>query len=501
LAARLSEDPETHVLVLEAGPPDDADEIRMPAATPMLWQGPFAWQDATTAQVKAAGRSIFWPHGRTLGGSSSINGMVYIRGSRRDYDGWQESYGCAGWCYADLLPYFRRAEDQQHGVSAYHGVGGPLRVESPRYVHPISEAWVTAATAAGFTYNEDFNGAGQDGVGLYQTTARSGQRWSTADAYLRPAMKRRNVTVETDALATQVLVENGRATGLRYRSGGADHVARARREVLLSAGAIDSPQLLMLSGIGPSEQLQEHGIKPLIDSPKVGRGLQNHPTCFLVWRTPTTASLAQEATPDNIGRWMRDREGPMASQGIEAGGFARSHFGLPAPDLQFGIAAGPPPLPELGESSQRLTIMIIVAVDVQSRGQVSLRSADPRVRPLIDPGYLAKEVDLDVLIAGIHYARQIATQPPLAQLVDGEYAPGEAVDDLDLRRWVSRNVTTIFHPTSSCAMGGGQDSVCDSQLRVRGLARLRVVDASVMPTVPRGNTNAPTIALAERASM
>jgi choline dehydrogenase len=199
LAARLSEDPETHVLVLEAGPPDDADEIRMPAATPMLWQGPFAWQDATTAQVNAAGRSIFWPHGRTLGGSSSINGMVYIRGSRRDYDGWQESYGCVGWGYADLLPYFRRAEDQQHGVSAYHGVGGPLRVESPRYVHPISEAWVTAATAAGLPYNEDFNGAGQDGVGLYQTTARSGQRWSTADAYLRPAMKRRNVTVETDA--------------------------------------------------------------------------------------------------------------------------------------------------------------------------------------------------------------------------------------------------------------------------------------------------------------
>ncbi len=313
-------------------------------------------------------------------------------------------------------------------------------------------------------------------------------------------MKRRNVTVETDALATKVLVENGRATGLRYRSGGAEHVARARREVLLSAGAVDSPRLLMLSGIGLAEQLQEHGIKPLIDSPKVGRGLQDHPTCFVVWRTPTTASRAEEATPDNIGRWMRDKEGPMASHGIEAGGFARSHEGLPAPDLQFGVAAGPPPLPELGESSQRLTTMIIVAVDVQSRGQLSLRSADPQARPLIDPGYLAKEADLDVLVAGIHYARRIATQPPLARLVDGEYTPGEAVDDLDLRRWVSRNVTTIFHPTSSCAMGGGQDSVCDSQLRVRGVAGLRVVDASVMPTIPRGNTNAPTIALAERAA-
>jgi choline dehydrogenase len=500
LAGRLTEDPGTRVLLLEAGPPDDADEIQIPGVTPMLWRGPFAWDDATTPQPGADGRSVFWPHGRTLGGSSSINGMVYIRGNRVDYDTWRDGYGCAGWGYADLLPYFRRAEDQQRGGSVHHGVGGPLRVEDPRYVHPLSRAWVAAATAAGLEPNHDFNAAAQDGAGYFQVTQRGGRRWSAADAYLRPAMARGNLTVETGALATRVVVEDGRAVGVRYLGQGGEREARAGREVVLSGGAVNSPQLLLLSGIGPADHLRSHGIEVTVDAPRVGHGLQDHPTCFVVWHTPTVPHPLEEATPDNLALWRRERRGPMASHGVEAGGFARSRDGLPAPDLSFGVAGGPPPLPELDEP-RRAASMIVVAVDVRSRGRVALRSADPLARAAIDPGYLTDEADLDVLVAGVRQAREIAARQPLAGLVAGEDAPGPGpAGDERLRAWVRGNVTTIFHPTGSCAMGGSDDAVCDPELRVRGVDGLRVVDASVMPAVPRGNTNAPTIAVAERAA-
>jgi choline dehydrogenase len=501
LAGRLTEDPGTRVLLLEAGPPDDADEIRIPGATPTLWQGPFAWDDATTPQPDAAGRSVFWPHGRTLGGSSSINGMVYIRGNRVDYDGWRDRYGCAGWGYVDLLPYFRRAEDQQRGESPFHGVGGPLRVEDPRYLHPLSQAWVEAATAAGLASNPDFNGPTQDGVGLYQATQRGGRRWSAADAYLRPASGRPNLTVETDALATRVLIEHGRAVGVRYLRRGVEQEARAGREVLLCGGAVNSPQLLLLSGVGPADHLRAHGIEPVLDAPRVGLGLQDHPTCFMVWHTPTTPHPLEEATPDNLALWRRERRGPMASHGVEAGGFARSHDSLPAPDLQFGVAGGPPPVPELADPTRRVASMIVVAVDPRSRGRVSLRSADPRARAAIDPAYLTDPADLEVLVAGVRQARELAGCRPFADLTAGELAPGgRLADDRQLEAWVRGNVTTIFHPTSSCAMGGPEAAVCDPELRVRGVEGLRVVDASVMPAVPRGNTNAPTIAIAERAA-
>jgi choline dehydrogenase len=501
LAARLTEDPGTRVLLLEAGPPDDAADIQIPGVTPTLWQGPLAWDDATVPPPGAAGRSVFWPHGRTLGGSSSINGMVYVRGNRVDYDRWRDVHGCHGWGYADLLPYFRRAEDQQRGESVYHGVGGPLRVEDPRYVHPLSEAWVGAAVASGLAGNDDFNGATQDGAGLYQVTQRGGRRWSTADGYLRPALERGNLTVETGALATRVVIEGGRAAGLRYLRQGAEHQARARREVLLSGGAVNSPQLLLLSGVGPAGQLREHGIEVAVDAPRVGDGLQDHPTCFVVWHTPAIPHPLEEATPDNLALWRRERRGPMVSHGVEAGGFARSRYGLTAPDLQFGVAGGGPPVPELAGPARRAASMIVVAVDPRSRGRVALRSADPRARAAIDPAYLADEADLEVLVAGVRQAREIAARRPLAGLVAGEEAPGERLDDDErLRAWVRGNVTTIFHPTGSCAMGGSDAAVCDPELRVRGVDGLRVVDASVLPAVPRGNTNAPTIAVAERAA-
>jgi choline dehydrogenase len=501
VAARLSEDPSTSVLVLEAGPPDDVPEIAMPAAAPTLWSGPLTWDNVTLRQRHAAERVIPWPSGRTLGGSSSINGMIYIRGNPLDYDDWRDAYGCAGWGYADVLPYFLRAEDQQRGASPWHGTGGPLRVEDQRYEHPLSRAWLEAAVASGLARNQDFNGPGQDGAGHYQMTQRGGRRWSVADAYLRPAMARPNLTVETDAHVSQLLVEGGRATGVRYVHEGATREARATHEVVVACGAVKTPQLLLVSGIGPADQLRGHGIPVVADAPAVGVGLQDHPMVVAGWRTPGARNLWEEVTPENLELWRRERRGPMASFGAEAGGFARSSGDRPAPDLQFGAIPGPPPLPELGPPTERAVGTLVGAVHVRSRGRVMLASADPAARPVVDPAYFADAADLEVLVAGVRMAREIAACQPLAAITDGEIMPGEGVDDDErLRDWIRATAGTMFHPTGTCAMGGAAEAVCDPELRVRGVEGLRVVDASVMPATPRGNTNAPTIAVAERAA-
>jgi choline dehydrogenase len=494
LAARLTEDSHCRVLLLEAGPADEAEEIRVPAASTGLWSGPFAWDDTTTPQRHAAGRSVPWPHGHTLGGGSSINAMIYMRGNPLDYDGWRDAYGCDGWGYADVLPYFRRAEDQERGESLHHGSGGPLSVQDPHHRHELARAWVDAARAHGLPANDDFNAGEQDGVGFYQVTQRRGRRWSTADGYLRPAMARDNLTVQTGTLVTGLLIEDDRAVGVRWDGG----EARARREVVLAAGAINTPQLLLLSGIGPADHLREHGVDVVHDAPRVGDGLQDHPWCLATWRAPRATMLPEEATPENMALWAREGRGPMASNGVEAGGFVRTREGLPAPDLQFGVVQGPDPT---RSRPSRVISVLVIAVDVRSRGRVSLRSADPRERPAMDPAYLAENEDLAILVAGVGLAREISAQRPLADHLDGEESPGAHVRDVArLRSWIRSDLRTIFHPTSSCAMGGGEDAVCDPELRVRGVERLRVVDASVMPAVPRGNTNAPTIAIAERAA-
>jgi choline dehydrogenase len=501
VAARLSEDPSTSVLVLEGGPADDLPEIAMPAAAPMLWSGPLTWDNVTVRQRHAAQREIPWPTGRVLGGSSSINGMLYVRGNRVDYDTWRDAYGCVGWGYRDLLPYFLRAEDQQRGASPWHGTGGPLRVEDQRFEHPLSRAWLEAAVASGLPRNEDFNGADQDGVGHYQVTQRAGRRWSVADAYLRPAMRRPNLTVETGAHVSRLLLDGDRVTGVRYLRDGAACDAAAAREVVVAGGAVRTPQLLLLSGIGPADQLRAHDIPVAVDAPAVGVGLHDHPMCLPGWRTPATPNLWEEATPENLERWRRERRGPMASFGAEAGGFARSRGDRPAPDLQFGAIPGPPPLPGLGPPTERAVGTLVGAVHPRSRGTVTLASADPMAKPAVDPAYFADEADLDVLVAGVRVAREIAACQPLAAITAGEIMPGEDLDDDEqLRDWVRATAGTMFHPTGTCAMGGGADAVCDPDLRVRGVEGLRVVDASVMPVTPRGNTNAPTIAVAERAA-
>ena len=506
LAGRLSEDPGSRVLLLEAGPPDDAPEVRIPAAFYKLFKTERDWDISTEEQKQLHGRRLYWPRGRMLGGCSSINAMIYIRGARLDYDSWRDEHGATGWGYPDLLPYFRRAEDNARlrragagaGLSAlYHGTGGPLRVEDLRQVHELTEAFLGSATAAGLPPNDDFNGPVQDGAGRYQVTQRGGRRWSTADAYLRSALRRPNLTVLTDALVTRVAVEGGRATGVVVRHRGAELTVRAEREVVLAGGAVNSPQLLLLSGIGPAAQLREHGIAVVADLPPVGEGLQNHPYVPVSWFTRGTTDLHAAETTANLLRWVAGHRGPLTSNVSESGAFVRTAADLPAPDVQLlaipTIATnhGLTPPPGVG-----VTIAPTV-VHVRSRGRVTLRSADPRWRPAVDAGYYTDPADLDAMVAGVRVAQDIAARGPLARFVDRPCLPGpDARSDDDVREAVRAATETLYHPVGTCAIG----PVVDPELRVHGVAGLRVVDASVMPTVPRGNTNAPVIAIAERAA-
>jgi choline dehydrogenase len=508
LAARLTENPSTQVLLLEAGPPDDADEIHIPAALNLLFKSTYDWDYTTVPQQRAAGRSIYWPRGRTLGGSSSINAMIYIRGSRYDYDTWRDEYGCEGWGYTDLLPYFLRAESNSRGASAYHGADGPLSVQDPKYKSAMTAAFVDAARQWGMEANDDFNGPRQDGAGFYQVTQRNGRRWSAADAYLHPAAGRPNLTVQTDALVTGVAIEAGRAVGVRYLLRGVEETARAEAEVILAAGAIGSPQLLMLSGIGPADHLAEHGIGVVADSPGVGANLSDHPIVTAMWHTPKATGLWEKAGPKNLARWRMMHSGPLTTNVAEAGGFSRTDPSLPAPDLQWHALPTPYQNFGLTDPSIRALSLLITLVAVGSRGRITLHSADPRHKPAIDPAYLSDSADIEPLVRGIRLAREFAAAGPLAKICKGELAPGpDAVTDSELTEFVRRDITTIYHPVGTCAMGGDSrlaasklTSVVDTGLRVRGVDGLRVVDASVMPAVPRGNTNAPTIAIAERAA-
>jgi choline dehydrogenase len=501
LAGRLSEDPSLRVLLLEAGGSDDVLEVQVPAGLYKTWRTRLDWNYTTEPQPGLGGRKLFWPRGKLLGGSSSINAMIYIRGARADYDEWADLTGDKSWSYDHVLPLFRRTEDNARGADRFHGVGGPLRVEDLRSPHPWTRAVVQSAVAAGYPRNDDFNGATQEGVGQYQVTQKRGRRWSSADAYLHPAERRPNLTVRTGALTTRVLVSGGRATGVEYRSGGRVHTVHATREVVLSGGAVNSPQLLMLSGIGPAEHLRSVGVDVVHDLPGVGGGLQDHPLVPVVWNVRSGKSLIRAESPSGYAKWFGARRGPLTSNLAEAGLFTRSAPELAEPDLQYHF------LPvkfwkqaEVDPDVDAFTAAVVL-VRVHSRGSVRLRSADPSWAPAIDAGYLTDERDLDALVVGVEKARDIASGGPLAAVLADEWSPGGSVHGRDaLRETVRNTLESLYHPTSSCRMGTDEQAVVDSELRVRGIAGLRVVDASVMPTLVRGNTNAPTIMIAERAA-
>ncbi|MGY2128577.1 GMC family oxidoreductase [Blastococcus sp. SYSU DS0617] len=501
LAGRLSEDPSLRVLLLEAGGSDKVLEVQIPAALYKVWRTRRDWNYTTEAQPGLDGRKLFWPRGKVLGGSSSINAMIYIRGARADYDEWASLTGDDSWSYEHVLPLFRRMEDNARGADEWHGVGGPLRVEDLRSPHAWTKAVVESAVAAGYPRNDDFNGAAQEGVGQYQVTQKRGRRWSSADAYLHPAMDRPNLTVLTGALTTRVLVSGGRATGVEYRWNGSLHTARAAAEVVLSGGAVNSPQLLMLSGIGPADHLREVGVDVVHDLPGVGAGLQDHPLVPVVWNVRSGESLFRAESPSGYAKWFGARRGPLTSNLAEAGLFTRSRADLAEPDLQMHF------LPvkfwkqaEVDPDVDAFTAAIVL-VDVHSRGSVRLRSADPTWAPSIDAGYLTDERDLDALVCGVEKAREIASVGPLASVLADEWSPGAAVTGREaLRAKVRETLESLYHPVSSCRMGTDEMAVVDPQLRVHGIEGLRVVDASVMPTLVRGNTNAPTIMIAERAA-
>jgi choline dehydrogenase len=501
VAARLTEDPGTSVLLLEAGGEAVADEITIPAAFSALFKTRWDWNYTTSEQKQLHARRAYWPRMKALGGCSSMNAMIYIRGNRVDYDGWRDAHGAAGWGYDDVLPYFVRAEGNARLGAPYHGQGGPLHVEDRRFTHPLTTAWVESAVAAGFKRNDDFNGAEQEGAGLYQVTQRKGRRWSVADGYLVPAMGRPNLTVRTGALASRVVVEGGRAVGVAYQHGREEQVAYAGAEVVLAGGAVNSPQLLMLSGIGPADHLTGLGIDVVAHLPGVGENLHDHPAAPLVWHTRGTTDLAEHNNLVNFARAKATGSGPLVSNVGEGGGFFSSRDGLPAPDLQVHVA--PTGFWDNGmhEPTTRKMTVAPTLVNVASRGRLRLRSTDPRWHPEIDPAYYDDPTDLDAMVAGVHRLLDTVETGPLARFVDRPFLPGSRrPGDEEIVEHLRRHTQTLYHPVGTCAMGTGEQSVVDPELRVRGVEGLRVADASVMPAVPRGNTNAPTIMVGEKAA-
>ncbi|HIG75509.1 MAG TPA: choline dehydrogenase [Bacteroidetes bacterium] len=500
LAHRLTEDPDTRVLLLEAGGPDSRPEIHIPATFSRLFKTDADWAYHTVPQRHAADREWFWPRGKVLGGSSSINAMIYIRGHRADFDGWAAD-GCTGWGYADVLPYFKRSEDNARGANAYHGVGGPLRVEDPRTPNPLSLAFVDAAVQAGHDRNPDFNGAEQEGAGLYQLNQKGGRRVSTATAFLRPAMKRPNLTVETGALASRVIIEGGVARGVEYVQNGAHRRALADREVLLSGGAINTPQLLMLSGIGPADDLRALGLGVVVDRPAVGANLHDHPIAGVRWESREPVSLLGADAMGSVASYLLTRRGMLASNVAEAGLFVHTRPGEVIPDVQFHVA--PSLFYEHGfqqPDAHGFSLGPTLGRPL-SRGRMWLRSPNPIDAPALDPNYFAEPADMDSLVAGVKLAREIVAQPAYDAFRGRELDEmSTAKTDAEIARVIRQQAETLYHPVGTCRMGPDAEAVVDLALKVNGVDGLRAVDASVMPTIPNGNTAAATMMIAERAA-
>jgi choline dehydrogenase len=506
LANRLSADGRNSVLLLEAGPKDTNLWIHVPLGYGKLFKEKTVnWMYQTEPEPELDGRTVFQPRGKVLGGSSSINGLLYVRGQHEDYDRWRQR-GNAGWGYDDVLPYFKKAENQQRGADKYHGVGGPLSVSNLGHPDPLSAAFIDAAAETGLPVNPDFNGATQEGAGFFQTTTRGGRRASTAVAYLRPARGRGNLRVETSALAQRILFEGRHAGGVEYRQGGALRTATARKEVLVSSGAYNSPQLLQLSGVGPAELLKQHGIDVVLDVPGVGNDLQDHLQVRIVMRCtqPITLNDILNHPVRRVmagARYAAFRTGPLTIAAGTSGAFFKTNPRLASPDVQIHFL--PFSTDKMGEKMHPFSgfSASVCQLRPESRGSLRIKSADPSVPPAIRINYLATETDRAAFVDGIKMLRKILAAPALKPFVIGEVEPGPKIaSDEEILNFCRQRGSTVYHPTSTCRMGNDPLAVVDQRLRVRGIEGLRVVDASIMPDLMSGNTNAPTIMIAEKAS-
>ncbi|MEM6938557.1 MAG: choline dehydrogenase [Pseudomonadota bacterium] len=508
LANRLSADPKNKVILLEAGGRDINPWIHIPVGYFKTIHNPRVdWCYKTEPDEGLNGRSIEWPRGKVLGGSSSLNGLLYVRGQSQDYDRWRQM-GNVGWGWDDVLPLFKRAENNERGADAYHGDQGPLSVSNMRIQRPITDAWVAAAQAAGYKFNSDYNGADQEGVGFFQLTSRKGWRCSAAVAYLNPVKQRPNLEIITHAQVDRVLLDGKRAIGVAYtdRSGTVQSV-HARKEVILSGGAINSPQLLMLSGIGEAKQLSQHGIAVAQDLPGVGKNMQDHLQARLVYK------CKEPTLNDEVSSWLGQlriglkfvlfRSGPMTMAASLATGFLKTRPELETPDIQFHVQPLSAENPGKGADKFSAFTMSVCQLRPESKGEIRLASNRPRAYPKIIPNYLSTKTDCDTIVEGVNIARRIARHAPLTSKISEEFRPHASLDieDYDATlNWARSNSASIYHPTGTCKMGQDKSAVVDARLRVHGIEGLRVADCSIMPEIVSGNTNAPAIMIGEKAS-
>jgi choline dehydrogenase len=514
LANRLSADPANSVLVVEAGGYDRHPLVQLPMLMGKLMHSRiYNWHYETEPEPHLGNRRIYWPRGKALGGTSTINGMIYVRGNRHDYDRWAQ-LGNPGWSYQEVLPYFRRAEGHAERRDEFHGTDGPLSVCRARSRNPLFDMFVEAGAEAGYRRNDDFNGADQEGFGRYDFTIRNGKRCSTSKAFLRPALSRPNLTVATRALTTRIVVENGRAVGVDLLQHGEARRVMAAREIVLSAGAVNSPQILMLSGIGDADDLKKLGIASVSHLPGVGRNLQDHVDVCVVYEVGKPVTLYSDLRIDRLTKSLV--EGFLFGRGVtttfpyEGGAFMKSRPGLEAPDIQVHFMPALEKTANLHwpklfrkqavEENHGVTLRV-GPVNPESRGEIRLRSADPSDRPLIFANYLATEFDRRTTIAGVRMVREVMAQPAFRGLLGKELAPGAKVaTEADFKEWLVGAGGTTLHPVGTCRMGVGPDAVVDPELRVHGVEGLRVADASIMPIISSGNTNAPTIMIGEKAA-
>lgn len=500
LAGRLSEQPGVTVALLEAGGSNRSLNVRIPAAFPKLFRTDRDWEYYSDPEPGLMGRRLYMPRGKMIGGSSSMNAMLFVRGNREDFDSWAKA-GATGWSYDEVLPYFKRMEKFERGADDYRGVEGPLQVADHRSRTRITELLVEASQQAGLPFNDDYNGASQEGVGFLQVTQRKGSRFSAADAWLSPAQSRKNLTVRSNTQVLRVEIDRGRATGVWVQGADGPELIRANREVILSAGAIGSPQLLMLSGVGPAQHLEEVGVDVVVDNPHVGQHYQDHPFYLLNWETTVPGTLAEAQSIGNLLNYAVFGRGLLTSTVAESTAFWRSSDPLPAPDMQFHMGAAYFHNHGFDTYPKPAYAIAPTLVAPQSRGQITLRTNDPGDKPSIVGNHLSEQADVDAMLAGLQLSREIVAQDPLREVTGKEIHPGvEITDPAGLVKELRRETELIYHPTSTARMGVQGDAVVDPELRVFGVQGLRVVDASVFPTITRGNTNAATYMVAERAA-